>query len=347
MLKKIAIIGHFGANEKHYDGQSVKTRIVASEIENNIGIDNTSKIDTYGWKKHPFRLLINCVKSVNDSENVVFLTDAGGIKVFPWLLTCANVIKKRPIFYIVIGGWLVHFLEKNKMITWFLKKLNGIFVETEVMQTGLKKMGFKNVFLMPNFKDLQLLKEEDLLDKSSEPFRFCIFSRVMKEKGIEPAVEAIQNINKQYGWNICSLDIYGQVDSNQVEWFNELQKSFSSAVKYNGIIPFDRSVDVLKDYYALLFPTQFYTEGIPGTIIDAYAAGLPVIASEWESVRDIVDADVTGISYDFDKPDLLQKCMEQFIENPQMVNGMRKNCLAKAEEYLPDAVMSIFLSKLS
>jgi hypothetical protein len=54
---------------------------------------------------------------------------------------------------------------------------------------------------------------------------------------------------------------------------------------------------VLKDYFALLFPTHFYTEGIPGTVIDAYAAGIPVISAKWESYSDVIDEGVTGIGY--------------------------------------------------
>mgnify|MGYP002519543662 CR=1 FL=1 len=33
-----------------------------------------------------------------------------------------------------------------------------------------------------------------------------------------------------------------------------------------------------------------YTEGVPGTIIDAYAAGLPIISAKWLNYGDILDA---------------------------------------------------------
>ncbi len=346
-MKKVSIIGLLRIGEEAADGQSIKTRIVTREIEKTIGVQQVRKIDTYGWKKHPFKLFFSCIKAVFDSENVVFLTDAGGIKVFPWLLTCANVFTKRTIHYVVIGGWLVHFIENHKLLAGFLKKLDGIFVETRVMQKGLEGLGFENVYLMPNFKELTLLSENELPSSLSEPYRFCIFSRVMKEKGVACAVDAVKNINSSYGRTVCTLDIYGQVDSNQIEWFDQLKQTFPEAVRYCGIVPFDKSVEVLKEYYALLFPTQFYTEGIPGTIIDAYAAALPVVASEWESVFDIVEPGVTGITYPFEKPESLQECLINLIENPEQVSEMKMHCLKKAEQYLPDAVMDILISKLT
>lgn len=346
MKQKVGIIGLLCTDMEIADGQSIKTRIVAREIEKNIGSQHMRKIDTYGWKKHPLRLLFDCVKSVNACEHVVFLTDAGGIKIFPWLLTCSNVFARRQIYYVVVGGWLVHFVKEHKILSWFLKHLDGVFVETEALRKGLEELGFKNVYLMPNCKDLQPLTEQQLSYPSGEPYRFCIFSRIMKEKGVACAVEAIQRINADYGRIVCTLDLYGKIDAAQTEWFEQLKKTFSTAVQYRGVVPFDKSVDVLKDYYALLFPTQFYTEGIPGTIIDAYAAGVPVITSEWESVRDILETGMTGISYPFENPELLQECLVQFIETPQQVFEMKKKCLKKANEYLPNAVMDTLLSKL-
>ena len=62
----------------------------------------------------------------------------------------------------------------------------------------------------------------------------------------------------------------------------------------------------MKYYFALLFPTRFYTEGIPGTILDAYAAGIPVICSRWESCADVVDDGVTGITYPFEDMQMLK-----------------------------------------
>ena len=91
---------------------------------------------------------------------------------------------------------------------------------------------------------------------TSKPFKLCTFSRVMKEKGIEDAVNAVEEINKKYDETIFTLDIYGQIDTMQTEWFESLQSRFLKDVSYKGLVPFDKSTDVLKNYYALLFPTS-------------------------------------------------------------------------------------------
>ena len=217
VVNRVSIIGLYGGTGNVYDGQTIKTRIVVQEIEKRIGADEVSRIDTFGWKKNSFKLFFNSIKSVCTSKNVIFMTDQGGIKVFPWLLVCTNFFFNRTLHYVVIGGWLVPFLKKNRVITFFLKKLDNIYVETTVMKSGLEKLGFKNVSLMQNFKTLKPLSEKQLVCTDREPYSFCTFSRVMNEKGIEDAVDAVNQINAFYKRTVCRLDIYGAVDSNQVE----------------------------------------------------------------------------------------------------------------------------------
>ena len=82
----------------------------------------------------------------------------------------------------------------------------------------------------------------------------------MREKGIEDAVNAVATVNTVLGFQAFSLDIYGQVDGEQTEWLVSLQKDFSSYVRHGGLIPFDKSVDGLKDYFALPFSTYYERE---------------------------------------------------------------------------------------
>ena len=136
------------------------------------------------------------------------------------------------------------------------------------------------------------------------------------------------------------------MDTEQTKWFEDLKESFPDYVRYKRLVAYDKSVEVLKDYFALLFPTRFYTEGIPGTIIDAYAAGVPVISAKWESFEDVVDDGVTGIGYEFGNCDELLHILLQIAENPAMILEKKKNCIARAKEFSPDSVMQEILRRI-
>ena len=167
----------------------------------------------------------------------------------------------------------------------------------------------------------------------------------MKEKGIGIAVDAVRHVNAKLGKTVYTLDIYGQVDTKQMQWFEELKSSFPPAVRYCGEIPYEQSVSVLKNYDLLLFPTQFYTEGIPGTIIDAFAAGLPVVASMWENCGDIIDSE-TGFLYPFEDTIGLERILLQQAHDATPIGAMRKKCLHRAWQYTPECVIRILMDNL-
>ena len=90
------------------------------------------------------------------------------------------------------------------------------------------------------------------------------------------------------------MDIYGPVDKSfETEFYEALQCS-SEFVKYQGIVEPNKSTDVIKQYDLMLFLTYWPSEGFPGTILDSFSAGVPVIATDWNCNFEIVKENYTG-----------------------------------------------------
>ena len=85
---------------------------------------------------------------------------------------------------------------------------------------------------------------------NNETIEFLFISRIMKEKGIEDAVNAVKAINRELGRTVYTLDIYGQVDNSQTEWFKNLQKTFPSYIRYRGLVSFEKSVEIIFTFEA-------------------------------------------------------------------------------------------------
>lgn len=344
MVRVISVLGHFGFGKELLNGQTVKTKVVTKELENQLGKEEVYKIDTCGGKKALPKLFFKSISALKKSKNVVILPAHNGLRFFVPVLNFFNKFYKRKLFYIVIGGWLADYLKDKKGLEKKLKKFNGIFVETSTMKKALEEKGFTNVFVMPNCKELGILTKDEMVYPKAEPYKLCTFSRVCKQKGIEDAVNAVIEVNNHFGRTVYSLDIYGQVDVNETEWFENLKKTFPEYVRYGGLVPFDKSVEVLKDYFALLFPTLFYTEGIPGTIIDAFAAGVPIISSKWLNYNDILD-DSTCLGYDFGD----NNCLKEILLDEKLsekILSFKENCLKKAQDYLPSKVVGGFIRNI-
>ena len=344
-MKRVCIIGHFGHGENLLNGQTVKTKIVTKEIVKELGKKEVSCIDTHGGVKALISAFRHALIALKYHKNIIIMPAENGLRIFAPLLVLLNLLFHRKLHYVVIGGWLPEFLKKRKKLTKALMSFDGIYVETNTMRKALEAQGFNDVYVMPNFKDLNILKESELVYHHTEPYRLCTFSRVMKEKGIEDAVNAVKTVNEHFGRIVYTLDIYGQVDSAQTEWFNELKSSFPLYIKYGEFVPFDKSVEVLKNYFALLFPTYYEGEGFAGTLLDAMAAGVPVIASDWRYNPEIVN-EKTGYVYPVHDNHAFVTTLISVGNNSDLLLSKKSDCLKEAEKYRAENVIQCLTSKL-
>ena len=131
---RIGVLGHFARNTDICDGQTVKTR----NVEKALLLENQeiATVDSYKWKKHPFSFLFNIIKLIRKSEVIIMLPDAGGIKIYPYIINLFSN-KSKVKMYSVVGAWLPSYLKGNKRISNQLKKFNYILVETQTMQNQL------------------------------------------------------------------------------------------------------------------------------------------------------------------------------------------------------------------
>ena len=344
-MKRVCIIGHFGHGENLLNGQTVKTKIVTKEIVKELGKKEVSCIDTHGGVKALISAFRHALIALKYHKNIIIMPAENGLRIFAPLLVLLNLLFHRKLHYVVIGGWLPEFLKKRKKLTKALMSFDGIYVETNTMRKALEAQGFNDVYVMPNFKDLNILKESELVYHHTEPYRLCTFSRVMKEKGIEDAVNAVKTVNEHFGRIVYTLDIYGQVDSAQTEWFNELKSTFPLYIKYGEFVPFDKSVEVLKNYFALLFPTYYEGEGFAGTLLDAMAAGVHVIASDWRYNPEIVN-EKTGYVYPVHDNHAFVTTLISVGNNSDLLLSKKSDCLKEAEKYRAENVIQCLTSKL-
>lgn len=338
-MKKIGIIGHYAFGKVCLNGQTIKTKIITEQLQQSVGDDEVCCFDTHGrWRfllKAPFLIF----SSLRKSRNVVMLPAYKGVLIITPLLTLFNLIFHRSLHYVVVGGWLPGYIQRFRILRACLRSFDGIYVETRQMKREIEKFGFTNLIILPNCKELNIkdVAQEDALPDT--PYRLCTFSRVMQMKGIDDAIEAVRCVNEAYGRTVYDLTIYGPVWPAETEWFERVKASFPSYVHYGGSVPFESSVETLCHYFALLFPTRFYTEGVPGTIIDAYAAGVPVISARWESFDDVIDDEVTGYGYTLGATDELVTRLKQCYEHPELITSLRHNCTTKAQAFLPANVI--------
>lgn len=345
-MYKVGICGHFALGQELVNGQIDKTKAVYKALADVLGENCITILDTRGWKKNPVKMFLGCRKLIKECEHIIMMPSRGGFKVFPAVFEMLNKGFNRKLHYVVVGGWLAERLEENPKLIPQIKKLDKVYVELEPMKDALERLGCTNAVYMPNLRKTNALNINNLVYSTNEPYKLCTFSRIFREKGIEEAAQAVTHANKALGRTAFTLDIYGKTEPWYDERFKEVCKGFEPYINYKGFVKTDNSTQLLKDYFALLFPTFCEGEGFAGTIVDAFAAGIPVIATDWHYNSYIIRNGIDGLVYNPDKPELLTNILVEAAKKPELLNNMKPDCLERAEHFESDKAIKTLLHEL-
>lgn len=347
-MYKVGVCGNFGSQQNISNGQVVKTRVVSEELKKSFGDKNIYILNTFGWRNNPFKLFINCITLALSCSNILILPAQNGIRIFVPLFTILCKLFKRKLHYSVIGGWLPEFLQENQRILKHLKKFEAIYVETKTMEQKLINLDLNNIVYMPNFKSIKPISASSMPKYYIKPYPLCTFSRVIEEKGILDAITAVKRFNEKVGEIAFKLDIYGTVEPDFEVEFNDAISNSLECVEYKGVIAPDKSTEKLKNYFALIFPTYYIGEGFPGTIIDAYSSGVPVIATDWRYNSEIVHNGKTGFIYKLNqkKETGLIGVLEEIYNKPEELIAMKNNCLNESKKYDATVVMEKMICRM-
>lgn len=338
---KIGIWGQFGDGvNKIADGQAVRTTIMTNELKMRYGEENIGIVNTNNWKRHPFSFFLKTAKLFFKSECVAILPADGGFKVIVPLYDFLRKLKKKDIYYIIIGGFLPSLLEKQSKYLKMLKKHKAMFAQTENIKADLEKLGLDNVHILSNPKRLNTRREEDLVLNENKKLSLCILSRVSEDKGTEDAINAVKLFNERHGEKLLKLDIFGMIAPAYKERFEQVLEENRGLVEYKGIADYDKTVEALTPYFAVLFPTYYHGEGFPGTMIDCFNAGIPVIATDWLYNKDVIKHEKNGLLVPIKDPEAICEAIERLYNNREFALEIAKNNLKETEKYHPDKVMA-------
>ena len=165
--------------------------------------------------------------------------------------------------------------------------------------------------------------------RRSPQVRIVLAARLLYSKGVADFVEAARMLKARGVAATCVL--VGEPDSDNPSsiplatlrrWHDE------GAIEYAG-----RQSDmagVYADADIACLPT-FYAEGVPKSLIEAAACGLPIVTTDWPGCRDVVADGENGLLVPIKDPTAVAAALERLAGDPDLRARMGRSGRARVE----------------
>jgi glycosyltransferase involved in cell wall biosynthesis len=167
------------------------------------------------------------------------------------------------------------------------------------------------IVVKPNFVDCPLP------DAESDRRGFLFAGRLASEKGVDVLASAIGQVPG------ASLRVAGE---------GPAAGAFAGVPQATllGALPADQVMAEMAGALALVLPSIWY-ENFPRTLVEAFASGLPVIASNLGAMAELVDDGRTGLLFEPGSAEALAERLRWALAHPQRLRQMGENARAVYE----------------
>lgn len=202
------------------------------------------------------------------------------------------------------------------------------FSRQKFIQAGLHP---SKIVVKPNFISIPDFREEPRQDF------FLYVGRLSPEKGIFTLLNAWKRIKDARLLIVGDGPLY-----EEVRHFKQIHCLHN--VEVLGFLSRLQIFQLMRQAACLVFPSEWY-EGFPMSIIEGFACGLPVIASDLGGRNEIVENGKVGLLYNSGDPIDLESKVRWIIDHPDLAKQMGYNARkAYEDKYTPERNYKILLS---
>jgi len=214
-----------------------------------------------------------------------------------------------PVLGHLHGGYFGEFYRTSGPILRFLIRVTmarfaGVIVLTEKLRdmfTGL--VPSDHIYVVENFvpdevrpTESELARRWRRLKQNPEQVRLLYLSNLIPSKGYLDVIHAIRELRSRGINALCDLAGAWLSDDDRVV-AEELVRDYDlqGSVSFRGVVRGQEKRRLLESADIFVLPTYYRFEGVPLSILEAMAWGLPVIVTNHGGIRDVVRDRVNGV----------------------------------------------------
>jgi len=309
-----------------------------------------------GKKESKFRVLTRLFQDYwkfyrqlkNNQYSLVHLNPSLNMKSFfrdsIFAAICAFTNTKMTVFW---HGWQWAFEKKivRKMLFWFrmtFGKADSMIILAKEFSDQLKEYGYKKPIHQvttvadPIFFELESKYQQTQTENlKSKDLVFLFLSRIERVKGIYETLEAFEILQKEYP-GIC-LKVAGTGGALEAAKKYVEEKQLDG-IEFLGWITGEGKAKAFSESDVYLLPS-YHGEGLPCSILEAMAVGLPVISTDVGGIKDFFEDKLMGHLVEMQNSSDLYEKLKLIVNNPQSIETIGKYNIEYAKNrFTPEKV---------
>jgi glycosyltransferase involved in cell wall biosynthesis len=254
------------------------------------------------------------------------------VYIAPFMIILCKLFRKKCSTRKFAGNFNTYYNNsskiKKRIIKFVLENSTYNFFETKYLVAFFEKFN-KNTFWFPNVRNKPNIQRQSKFQK-----RLVFISQLYKSKGVDEILEASNLLDDDY-----IIDLYGPLrDDYKLEYFDKFKAN------YKGSLKPDEVLNTMNQYDVVILASYYPGEGYPGVIIEALSLGKPVIVTDLDSIKEMVD-ESCAIFVKAKSSEDIQNAMMSF--NSENYSTYSYNAIKAFEKFNSDIQTDKFLERIN
>jgi len=170
--------------------------------------------------------------------------------------------------------------------------------------------------------------------------QLLFLSNLFPEKGLFELLDSFKTLREKHSNIYLSIigTPYKNSEKRLEKYFIENDK-LKNSIYYHGSLYGEAKKEFLENSDIFIFPSWFREECFPLVILEAMAAGLPIVATDVGVINEIIDDGIDGFIVPCENQDLLTDKIDKLIKSKQLRLSMGRKA---REKYKKKYTLAIF-----
>ena len=153
------------------------------------------------------------------------------------------------------------------------------------------------------------------------PLRLSYLGSIVPQKGLTVLIEAVERLGIP-----VRLRVFGNLDFDP-DLAARIRRRAGERIEFEGALPFERAAEAFAEAHALVVPSIWY-ENAPLVISEAFAAGVPVVASRLGGMAEMVADGRDGLLFETGSAGDLAETLERLAREDGLWERLRSGVRA-------------------